>query len=329
MNRVERVQSVLEGRRPDRPPVSFWCHFPSDRVSGPAAVDAHLKHLETYDLDFLKVMNDNGYPSSMRIRGAADLASLDVLRGDEPEFARQLDLLADLKRRLGDRVLMCTTLFNAWATLRRLIQPPTGHGPPNLDPGVDETSATIKRFRSEDAAALTQALQNIATSLKNFVRRCLEAGADGVFLSVRDDWVDTPGEEPGLYDRLVRPTDLEILAGAADGRFNVLHVCGRPVNLRRFGEYPVQVLNWEDRAAGPAIADAISWAKPTICGGVDNLSTLPRSRPEDCRREVADALRQAGDRPIMIAPGCTYDPQTVPEANLRAVCDAVRESTAA
>jgi uroporphyrinogen decarboxylase len=329
MDRVERVRSVLQGRRPDRPPVSFWCHFPSDQVYGPAAVDAHLKHLETYELDFLKVMNDNGYPSSTRIRSAADLASLNALRGDEPEFARQLDLLADLKRRLGGRVWMCTTLFNAWATLRRLIHPPTGHGPPNLDPGPDETGATIKRFLSEDAAALTQALRNIATSLRNFARRCIEAGADGVFLSVRDDWVDTPSEEPGLYDRLVRPTDLEIMAGAANGSFNVLHVCGRPVNLRRFAEYPVQVMNWADRAAGPAIADAIGWARPAICGGVDNLSTLPRGRPEDCEREVADALRQAGDRPIMIAPGCTYEPQAVADENLRAVCDAVRGSAAA
>ena len=41
--------------------------------------------------------------------------------------------------------------------------------------------------------------------------------------------------------------------------------------------------------------------------------------------EVHDALRQAQDRPIMITPGCTYDPQAVPEANLHAACAAVRE----
>jgi hypothetical protein len=43
------------------------------------------------------------------------------------------------------------------------------------------------------------------------------------------------------------------------------------------------------------------------------------------REEVADALRQAQDRPIMIAPGCTFDPARVPEANLHALADAVRQ----
>ena len=53
----------------------------------------------------------------------------------------------------------------------------------------------------------------IAESPANFARHCLAAGADGIYLSVRDDWVDTPENGAGTYDRLVRPGDLEILAG--------------------------------------------------------------------------------------------------------------------
>jgi hypothetical protein len=62
MNKIERVDAVVSGQSPDRPPVSFWHHFGPDAVSGPEAVGAHLRHLETYDLDFLKVMDDNRYP---------------------------------------------------------------------------------------------------------------------------------------------------------------------------------------------------------------------------------------------------------------------------
>jgi len=64
--------------------------------------------------------------------------------------------------------------------------------------------------------------------------------------------------------------------------------------------------------------------KPAICAGVDNLSTLPDGTDADCELEVADALQQAGDRPILIGTGCTYDPDRVPRANLEAVCRAVR-----
>jgi uroporphyrinogen decarboxylase len=324
MNPVERVQCVLAGRRPDRPPVSFWHHFPPEQVYGPPAVQAHLKHLQDYDLDFLKVMNDNGYPHAGPVKRIRDLESIAELRGDEAEFGRQLDLVAALHATLRDRVLMTTTLFNAWAVLRHLVRPAKEHHPPQMEGAADEPSQRIKAFYAEDPAAVAGVLGRIATSLARFAGQCLAAGADGIFLSVRDDWVDEPDVAPSLYSKLVRPTDLPILAAASAGRFNVLHVCGRAVHFRAFADYPVHVLNWADRAGGPAIGYVTTWLQPAICAGVDNLATLVTGKPEDCAREVRDALHQAGPRPIMIAPGCTYDPARVPRANLDAVCRAAR-----
>ena len=118
LEKVERVMAVVEGRRPDRPPVSFWHHFQEHQRSGPVAVQAHVDHVRTYDLDFLKVMNDNGYPKPHPITTVGDLESLEPQSGDEPEFARQLELLSSLSRELSGEVLMATTLFNAWATPR-------------------------------------------------------------------------------------------------------------------------------------------------------------------------------------------------------------------
>ena len=68
------------------------------------------------------------------------------------------------------------------------------------------------------------------------------------------------------------------------------------------------------------------WLKPAICGGIDNLVTLPGDSPNDCEREVADALRQAGQHPIILAPSCTYDPHRVPDSNLKAICRAVQQA---
>jgi uroporphyrinogen-III decarboxylase len=171
----------------------------------------------------------------------------------------------------------------------------------------------------EAPAALARALGVIAESLANFVRHALVAGADGVFLSVRDDWVDTSENGAGTYDWLVRPGDLQILAASADGAFNVLHVCGRALDFRRFAAYPVQALNWADRSAGPTIADVVGWVGPAVCAGLDHVGTMARGAPEDCVRQVADAIRQASGRPILIAPGCTFDPDAVPPENLRAI----------
>jgi uroporphyrinogen decarboxylase len=331
MNKIERVTAVLEGRRPDRPPVSFWYHFAADCVAGPRAVEAHVEHVETYDLDFLKIMDDNRYPrtatSSGVIAGAGDLQRLSVLRGDEDSFGRQLELIGVLANRYAGKLRMATTVFNAWSTLRQMTVPDTGaHGPPVMETKADPRDAAMSRLLREAPGALARALEVVAESTANFVRHCLAAGADGVYLSVRDDWVDALENGAGTYDRLVRPGDLKILAAAQGGTFNILHVCGKAMDFKRFAAYPVQVLSWADRSAGPAIAEVAPSLRPAICAGLDNLVTMPTGTPDDCAQEVADAIRQAGPRPILVAPGCTFDPAAVPAENLQAIRRAVEQA---
>ena len=346
MNQIERVTAVLRGQRPDRPPVSFWYHFPPEAVSGRKAIDAHLRHVETYDLDFLKVMADARYPlpgDKGVIDQPGDLDRLTVLCGDEGSLGQHLEVLRGLSQRVTGKLLMTTTIFNAWATLRRLTLPDGDiHLPPTLTRTVDQRDATLSRLLHEAPAAVQRALAVIAQSLANFARNCLAAGANGIYLSVRDDWVDTPENGTGVYDRLVRPGDLEILNAAKpgisdtkilnaakSGTFNILHVCGTAVDFRRFADYPTDVLHWADRVCGPSIAEVAGWVRPALCGGVDHLRTLVSGTPADCRREVLDAVRQAGNRPLVIAPGCTFDPGLVPAENLSALREAVEEAAPA
>ena len=327
MNPIERIQAVLSGEEPDRPPYSFWHHFPFEAASGQAAVDAHLQHLHRYHPDFLKVMHDNEYPTQREIRSAADLRGFPVLKGDEEGYGRQLELIRSLSSQLAGKVYIVTTMFNTWATLRRVLMSPTDrnkHGPPVLDGETRPIDTRMSELLTQDRTVFGLALDAIAASQANFTGKCIEAGADGVFLSVRDDWVNTPDNGMNTYEEMVQQGDLQILAAAGQARMNMLHVCGRPQNLKRFADYPVQVINWADRAAGPAIKDVIGNMKPVVCGGVDNLSTLPGGRPEDVAREVRDALQQACGRAIIISPGCTFDPQKVPEENLDAIVQTVQ-----
>ena len=322
----ERVESVVRGQLPDRPPVSFWHHFAPHQATGQPAVDAHLPLFKTYEVDFLMVITDHIFPGGgvVAARTAGDLAALPVFSGDEV-FVGQLEVLSTLRRRLGPDVCMCTTLFNPWALLRYLTQPPSDHhGPPVLS-GRDVRDETISSMLKEDRQAVKAALATIAESLGAFARECIRAGADGVFLSCRDDWVNVPANGPDTYDEMVRDLDLKILEAASAGTFNVLHICGRPQNFAAFAKYPVHVLNWADRAAGPSLAYARDRVKPAIAGGVCNLNTLPKGTPDECAFEVRDAVRQARHRPIIITPGCTYDPQAVPQANLKAVVTAARQ----
>jgi hypothetical protein len=101
----------------------------------------------------------------------------------------------------------------------------------------------------EAPAALARAPGVVVESLVHFVRHALSAGADGVFLSVRDDWVDTAANGAGTYGRLVRPGDDQVLAAARGGAS---------------AAYPVQTLIWADRPAGPAVADVAGWVPPAV-----------------------------------------------------------------
>jgi len=85
----------------------------------------------------------------------------------------------------------------------------------------------------------------------------------------------------------------------------------------------VHVIHWADGSAGPPIAEVAGWVRPALCAGVDNLGTLVTGSPEDCAQEVEDAVAQAAGRPILIAPGCTFDPQAVRPENLHAIRRAV------
>jgi len=327
----ENVLSVVAGAAASQPPVSFWHHFSPGEASGQAAVDAHLRHFERWDLDFLKAMNDAGFPRPAPdwiARSAADLSDLPELTGSEPEFEAELEVVRSLRSRLGPGVPMIVTVFNAWATLRRLCEPETGtHGPPKIV-AWDARDDTISRMLAEDAEAVANAVALLGRGLARFAARCLEAGADGIFLSVRDDWVDAPPNPAGSYDEIVKPADLAILDAAGEASFNMLHICGKALDFARFAAYPAHVLNWADRYAGPSLSEAKALTDKPLSGGVDNLNTLPNGTPEQVEAEVRDAIRQAGDRAFLLTPGCTYDPSSVPDENLSAMLRAARSVTA-
>ncbi len=326
MTKRERVQAVLQGGRSDRPPVSCWYHFSREQQRGKPGVDAHLAHLHRYDLDFLKIMNDMPFPRGEVevVRTTVDLKKLRPLAGDAGHLSEQLEMTREIARQAPPDVPLCVTLFSPWTTLRIMTRPASyDHGLPKLD-AHDDRDQTLTALLTEDRSALKAALEAIALTQAAFVRETLSAGAHGIFLSTRDQWVNSPANGPHTYEELARPADLIVLEAARAGSLNILHVCGKPLNLRLFNDYPVHALHWADRAAGPSIAYARDRVKPAIAGGVDNLKTLPEGKPDDVAAEVRDALRQADPRPLIIAPGCTFDPKAVPEENLHAMIAAAR-----
>ena len=61
MTKRERIRAVVEGREPDKLPYSFWTHLPGIDLDPERLAEETYKFYRTYDVDFIKTMNNGMY----------------------------------------------------------------------------------------------------------------------------------------------------------------------------------------------------------------------------------------------------------------------------
>ncbi len=306
MNRRERFLAAVEGREPDRPPVTAWVHFLSDHLSGEDTAELHLKFLREYDWDVAKLMNDYRYPVPAgleRLDGAEAMRRFRRLSLDEPAFARQLAAIRRLRRELGPDWPILDTLFDPYQQVLRNV---------GFAEGVH-----IPRHRQ---AALDM-LGAVGDTLSAYVAAAREAGADGFFLSINSAIREgfPRGVDDAVFRDFQRPFDLRLLAAAA-GSVRVLHVHGVGLDLDRVRDYPCEVVSLSDRLPGnPSLAQARERTGKCVMGGIDETRIQEKPLPE-LRAEIDDALAQVGRGGWIVAPGCTI-PSFTPQRTLRCLRD--------
>lgn len=295
MTKRERVQAALRGDRVDRPPVCFWHHF---RPHGSGTRLAELTYdffLRRFDLDIAKLMPDLRYPFPRRAVVDVDdwylVDAIDIQRSRyATEWVRAVRRLRELT---GPDVPIVVTVFSP------LTQALYCAARPEL---LLEHAATHPRLIHEVLATLTH---NIRAQLELVVA----AGADGVFFALQGCTAATMPVD--RYRELGRPYDLLALTGAADGWLNILHVHGdRDLFFDEVLDYPVHVLSWSDRRAGPSLREARQRTDKVLMGGWDEYGALTRGPVEDIQAEALDALEQTGGRRFILANGCSVPDDT-------------------
>ena len=118
-----------------------------------------------------------------------------------------------------------------------------------------------------------EALSNIAENLAAHMRDVIDAGADGVFFALQGCSRTIMTEQQ--YREFGRPYDLMALRGAASGWLNILHVHGeKDLMFDQVLDYPVQVLSWSDRIAGPSLREARVKTSKCLMGGWNEFGAL-------------------------------------------------------
>jgi uroporphyrinogen decarboxylase len=320
----ERMEAVLSGDSTGEIPVALWRHFPVEDQDPHTLADAVVRFQQEFDFDLVKVTPASSF--SVRDWGVEDvwegdpegtrrytkrvvktptdwgkLRRLDPRRG---ALGQQLVCLGEIKSRLGRETPVLQTVFNPLAQARHLAG----------------DAVLIEHLRQWPQAVL-EGLERITEATERFVTSCLERSEDGIFFAVQH--ATRALLSPDEYRQFGRPFDLRVLGAASGGWLNLLHLHGDAVMLEDLCDYPVQVINWHDREAGPSLKVGHALSDKVVCGGLGQWSTMVCGDPSRVREEAFDAVRQMSGRHLILGTGCVC-PVVTPWLNLRAAADLPR-----
>lgn len=295
MTKTERVMAAVNGEEVDRIPVCFWHHFRPEG-SGRRLADATFDFFDsTFDLDLLKIMPDIPYPFPRRsIRKPEEWRLIEPIDAERSHYfhqrAQAIQLLRDM---VGFDTPIVMTVFSPLAEAMYFA----------------ENRETFLEHATKNPTLIHEALATIAGNLRTHIQDCIDAGADGVYFALQGSTAAVMSKEQ--YRELGRPYDLFALQGAADGWLNVLHIHGdTDLHFNEVLDYPVQVLSWSDRIAGPSLREARTMTTKCLMGGWNEFGALSNGPVEQIRAEAEDAIRQTGGRKFILANGCSVPDDT-------------------
>lgn len=314
----ERLEAAISGEVADRPPVALWRHFPQDDQSASELAASTVAFQKTYDFDFVKVtpassfcLKDWGVEdkwegaaegtrtySKRVIEAPGDWEDLRPLSPDSGALAQQIDALRRICSILGPGVPVIQTVFSPLAQAKNLA-------------GGERLLVHLRRSPKRVA----RALKVITETTVDFIRAAAGTGIAGVFYAVQHASFRYFDRES--YQKIAESHDRKILETGSAFWLNVLHMHGEELMFDLAREYPCQILNWHDRAAGPPLSEGARGFSGAVCGGMDRWKTMVLGGPEDVEQEALQALKSMAGKGVVLGTGCVV-PILAPLANLRA-----------
>jgi len=290
MSPYERVWNTVHGLEIDRPPVCFWRHF-TPQGSGRRLAEQTAEFFDDeYALDIAKIMPDIPYPFPEKsVSKPEDWLRMEPIDSMRSRYVTERVLAVQhLRNMVGIEMPIVMTVFNP---LHELL--------------ASATSPDVVRKAAEQSPVLLhEVLAIVAENIRAHNQVMLSAGVDGIYFALQGCTSAILSEE--LYREFGRPYDLHALAGARGLWLNILHVHGdRDLLFDLVIDYPVAVLSWSDRLAGPSLRDIRSRSTKTLMGGWHEFGAIVKGDVNGMREEAKDAMKQTGGKGFILAPGCS------------------------
>ncbi len=294
MTKMQRVLATLKKEETDRVPFSDYTHSTVHERTLEKFAQFTLDYYHNYDPDYVKFMYDENYDTPVNYYFVNTREVWKHLEEYDPHigaFGRQLQSLKQIKDTVGLDVLVIQTIFLPFHIAQRLAY------------------RRIPEDWKQEPEALRQGLRTIAANYTRFAECCLtEAGIDGFFFGAfrcEKEWIPEP-----LYREMVMDSDQKVMKTLRKAPILFLHIHGEKeayINLLK--GYDCDAISWEDRLAGPSLAEAGTLTNKCLVGGIDHYKAL-HCAPEEIVRQGREAMTAAGGRGLILAPGCTFFDET-------------------
>jgi uroporphyrinogen decarboxylase len=301
----ERIETTLQGKKPDRTPIALWRHFPIDDQTPETLAAATLNFQQAYDFDIVKVtpassfavrdwgVEDKwtGHTEGTRqytkrvIHEPQDWESLPVLDPTTaPHLSAQLACLRLIRQDLSPDTPLLQTVFSPLAQAKNLA-------------GSETLIAHIRQHPE----AVLKGLETIAKTTRKFIEASMETGIDGIFYAIQHAQASLLSLEE--YKTYGVDRDQYVLEPTNDLWCNMLHLHGKDVYFSLIRLLNFQIVNWHDRETYPALSEAHDLFKGIMCGGL-RQDTLVYEDQARVMKEAADAIQQTKGQRFIMGTGC-------------------------
>ncbi len=308
MNKIERVDYTLQGQEVDRPAVCFWYHFGLQHGAGKRFADATLEYFNTYDLDFLKVMNDYYYPMPEgcdTVRTKEDLMRFARFDVEKSIWKEQLKALAIIGKALEGKAYFIDTIFDPFLSIKRHL-----------------AAENMEQLMENEPEALLEALETVTENLIAYGRKALGTGAAGIFMAVQATRESVTREQ---FLTFVKPFAKRVLEAVSKiGKMNTVHVHGENLYMDDCLDLPAAVFNWWDRGPnGPSLQSVKEKTAACVMGGIDHTLATKRTAAF-LKDHVREGIEMGGRTRFFLANGCSIDTWVYPGA-VEAMVKAAKE----
>ncbi len=322
MTSRERVEAALAGNAVDQPPVSLWRHFPEQDQTAEALADVTMEWQGKFGFDFIKLMPPGDYATidwgaessyqgsiggtrqttKFPINSIDDWAAIKPVAVDRGRNREVVEAARLVNERLKGEIPVLQTIFSPLTIAMKLSD-----------------GKVIEHLR-QNPSAVHEALHAITAVTRELTAATLERGAYGIFFATQCASTDIMTTQE--YTEFGSTYDIQVLEAATASRFTLIHIHGTNIMFDMLKTYPSNALNWHDRRTQPSLAEGEASSGRCVVGGIHEKD-IATMTPKQSAAQARDAVNALNGRHVMIAPGCVM-PINTPEANVRAVVEAVR-----